>query len=167
MVLWNNRWPQGCLKAGVKGQQLRILRSAVVKLVSGLFTSSSPRALPAGLRWLCFVLARSAEDECNSLVDLTYSLIRRVSCCMLRSYTCKAHAHQIQADIKREPSRARSQSCSSSMVNVWSAAARVVDKPCRKSTTYWIQASASQRSLPALSPCNFFLSFCSCSSFFH
>lgn len=167
MVLWNNWWPQSCLKAGVKGQQLRILRSAVVELVSGLFTSSSPQALPARLRWLCFVLAGSAEDECNPLVDLTYSLIRRVSCCMLRSYTCKAHAHQIQADIKWEPSRARNQSCSSSMVNVWSAAARVVDKPCRKSATYWIQASASQRLLPAFSPCNFFLSFCSWSSFFH
>lgn len=46
---------------GVKGQQLHVPRSAVVKLFSGLFASSGPQALPARLRWFCSVLARSTE----------------------------------------------------------------------------------------------------------
>lgn len=47
--------------AGVKRQQLRVLCWAVVKLFSGFFASCNPQALPDGLRWLCSLLARSAE----------------------------------------------------------------------------------------------------------
>lgn len=37
----------------------------------------------------------SLGNECNPLVDLTYGLIRRVSSCTLRSYTCRPQACQI------------------------------------------------------------------------